>query len=100
MSRTSSSIRRAAATIAMAGAATFGAVALAPAASAAQPVAPVTPPAVDGSSYTVEHRSNGGPDSFLVTPHGRKAVFFCDAGKPNQRHGVCQADPESAPDRF
>ena len=97
MTRTPSTLRRTAATIALAGAATFGAVALAPAASAAQPA---TQPAVDGSSYTVEGNGNGGPEAFLVTPHGRKAVFFCDDDNPKQRHNVCQADPETAPDRF
>ena len=93
MTRSTSTVRRAAVTVALAGVTVFGTVALAPAASAAQP-------AVDGSSYTVPGNGNGGPDYFLVTEHGRKPIFFFDAAKPTKRHNVAQADPEIAPDRF
>ena len=97
MTRSTSTVRRTAATIALAGAAVFGSVALAPAASAAQTAAQ---PAVDGTSYTIPGNGNGGPDYFLVTEKGRKPIFFLDADKPNKRHNVAQADPETAPDRF
>ena len=97
MTRSTNTLRRTATTVALAGAAIFGTVALAPAASAAQPA---TPAAVDGSSYTVPGNGNGGPSYFLVTDNGRKPIFFCDADKPNKRQNNCQADPESAPDRF
>ena len=92
MFRTSSTIRRATLTVAMAGAATFGAVALAPAASAAQP-------AVDGSYYIIDGPNENGPEAFLVTDHGRTPVFFCDPAKPNKRHNVCQPDPTSGDSR-
>lgn len=88
MRRTSSIIRRATLTVAMAGAATFGAVALAPAASAAQD-------SVDGSAYIIEGPSDNGPVAFLVTDRGREAIFFCDPAKPMQRQNNCQADPTS-----
>lgn len=97
MTRSTSTLRRTAATVALAGAAVFGTVALAPAASAAQPVAE---PAVDGGSYTVPGNGKGGPAFFLVTDHGRKPIFFCEADKPNKRQNNCQADPEAASDRF
>ena len=96
MTRSTSSLRRTATTVALAGAAVFGTVALAPAASAAQSA----PPAVDGASYTVPGKSNGGPSWFLVTDHGRKPIFFCEDDKPNKRQNNCQADPVAAPDRF
>ena len=88
MFRTSSTIRRATLTVAMAGAATFGAVALAPAASAAQP-------AVDGPSYIIEGPNENGPVAFLVTDQGRKPIFYCDPAKPDKQQNNCQADPTS-----
>lgn len=97
MTRSTSTLRRTAATVALAGAAVLGTVALAPAASAAQPA---TPAVVDGGSYTVPGNGNGGPAWFLVTDQGRKPIFFCDADKPNKRQNNCQNDPEAAPDRF
>ena len=94
MIRTSSTLRRLTATIAMAGAATFGAVALAPAASAAQPD-------TDGSYYVIDGPNENGPAAFLVTDSGRSPVFYCDADKPRKRHNICQADPEApGADRF
>ncbi len=96
MTRATSTARRAALTFAMTGAVAFGAVALAPAASAAS--APV--PAVDGG-YTIVEKTNGnGPEAFLVTDKGRKPIFFCDAEKPNQRKNNCQADPTAGEGRF
>jgi hypothetical protein len=86
MRRTTGIIRRATLTVAMAGAATFGAVALAPAASAAQP-------SYDGPSYIVDGPSEKGPVAFLVTDQGRSPIFYCEADKPKKRHNVCQEDP-------
>ena len=93
MTRSTRSIRRATVTIALAGVAAFGTVALAPAASAAQSD-------VDGSSYTITGPGAGGPDYFLVTERGRKPIFFCEADQPNKRKNVCQEDPTTATDRF
>ena len=63
--------RRFALTLATAGIAVLGSVAVAPAASAA--------PAQSGFSHFVEGPGQGnGPDVFIVTDHGRVPVFFCD----------------------
>jgi hypothetical protein len=70
--------RRFALTLAVAGIAAMGSVAIAPAASAAEE-----------GSVTVEHREGNGPDAFIQGEHGRTPVFFCDADKPNQHHGKC-----------
>ncbi len=92
MIRTANIARRIPATLAMAGAVAFGAVALAPAASAATPAAAGA--SVDGS-YTVVDKSNGnGPEAFLITDRGREPVFFCEKDKEKKRHNKCQADPE------
>ena len=95
MIRTANLVRRTSATVAMAGAVAFGAVALAPAASAA------TADSVDGS-YEIVQKTNGkGPVAFLVDEYGNKTpVFFCDPEKPNQRHDVCQVDPTAGEGRF
>ena len=93
MIRTPSTLRRATATIALAGAATFGGVALAPAASAAQL-------SYDGSSYVIDGRNGNGPAAFLVIDQGRKPIFYCPNEKSNRVHKVCQADPVAAPDRL
>ena len=93
MIRTPRTLRRATATIALAGAATFGAVALAPAASAAQP-------SYDGPSYTVEGPNENGPVAFLVTEQGRKPIFYCPDERSNRLHTIYQPDPGAAPDRF
>ena len=96
MIRTTSTARRVTLTFAMAGTVAFGAVALAPAASAAQAAAP----AVDGG-YTVVEKTNGnGPVAFLITGKGKKPIFFCDEDKPNQRKNVCQDDPTTGEGRF
>ena len=99
MIRTTSIARRTSLTVAMAGAVAFGAVALAPAASAAS--AADEPGSVDGG-YTVVEKTNGnGPVAFLVDENGNKSpVFYCDDEKPNQRHNNCQADPNAGGGRF
>ena len=83
-------------TVAMAGAVAFGAVALAPAASAA-----TEGTEVDGS-YTIVEKTNGnGPVAFLVDEFGnRSPIFFCDPEKPNQRQDICQPDPSAGGGRF
>ena len=74
--------RRFALTLAVAGIAALGSVAIAPAASAA--------PVNDGPAYIIDGPGNGnGPDKFIVTDSGRIPVFFCDADKPNQHHNDC-----------
>ncbi|MCU1671624.1 MAG: hypothetical protein JWP40_4551 [Blastococcus sp.] len=74
--------RRFALTLAVAGIAALGSVAIAPAASAA--------PVNDGPAYIIEGPGNGnGPDKFIVTDSGRIPVFFCDAAKPTQHHNDC-----------
>ncbi len=98
MIRTANIARRIPATLAMAGAVAFGAVALAPAASAATPAAAGA--SVDGS-YTVVDKSNGnGPEAFLITENGKKPIFFCDADKPGKRHNNCQTDPTAGQGRY
>ncbi len=83
--------RRFALTLAVAGIAGLGSIAVAPAASAA-PVA--------GSGYTVVHNDGGnGPDAFLVLEHGVRPVFFCDLEKPQKQHNKCTV-PVTNPSRF
>lgn len=84
--------RRSTVTLAMAGVAAFGAVALAPAASAAQEV--------DGSYEIVDFGKGNGPDAFLVTDKNRKPIFFCDDDKPKKRHAICIPDPTAGGPRF
>lgn len=87
MTRTTltSSARRFALTLTVAGAAALGSVAIAPAASAAQ------------SDVVINDRGNG-PDAFVILEHGTMPVFECDADKPNQRHNNCI--DTSGPTRF
>jgi hypothetical protein len=94
MIRTANLARRTSITVVMAGAVAFGAVALAPAASAA------TSADVDGSYEIVEKTNGKGPAAFLITENGRTPIFFCDEDKPNKRHNNCQADPEGGDGRF
>ena len=89
MIRTLNLARRTSVTVAMAGAVAFGAVALAPAASAAAPAS------VDGSYEVVDKANGNGPAAFLITEDGKKPVFFCEDDKPKKRHNNCQADPEA-----
>ena len=88
-------VRRLAVTLAAAGIAALGSVAVAPAASAA--------PAQDGPAYIVEHGGNGngnGPDAFIVTDHGRKPVFFCHDGQPKGHEKKCAPGIEDGGPRF
>ena len=94
MIRTLNLARRTSVTVAMAGAVAFGAVALAPAASAA------TAASVDGSYEVVDKANGNGPVAFLITESGKKPVFFCDDDKPQKRHNNCQADPNGGDGRF
>jgi hypothetical protein len=63
--------RKFALTLAVAGIATMGSVALAPAASAA-------PLVQDGPGSVIEKLNGNGPDQFLILEHGRKPIFICD----------------------
>lgn len=82
MNSTTRSARRIAMTLAVAGVAAFGSVAVAPAAFAAD--------ATDGPAYVIDGPGNGhGPDKFIVDDNGRTPIFFCDADKPQQRHNNC-----------
>jgi hypothetical protein len=95
MIRTLNLARRTSVTVAMAGAVAFGAVALAPAASAD------TVDSVDGGYEIVEKTNGNGPVAFLVDENGdRTPIFFCDDDKPNQRHDNCQPDPLGGDGRF
>jgi hypothetical protein len=81
-STTTRSARRFALTLAVAGVAALGSVAVAPAAFAASNV--------DGPNYVIDGPDNGnGPDQFIVTDHGRIPVFFCDDSKPEKQHNNC-----------
>jgi hypothetical protein len=83
--------RRFALTLAVAGVAALGSVAVAPAASAAQ----------DAPGATVEHTAKGngnGPAAFIQLEHRRIPIFFCDAEKPNRHAGDCI--DLTAPTRF
>ncbi len=96
MNASLSTARRFGATLAIAGFAALGSVALAPAASAA----PV-PPAQDGPVSVIEGNGKGGPDKFIVLEDGsRIPVFYCDADKPNKRHNNCVIEPVPGGDRF
>lgn len=79
-STTTRSARRFALTLAVAGVAALGSVAVAPAAFAASNV--------DGPNYVIDGPGNG-PDKFIVTDHGRIPVFFCDDSNPNKQHNNC-----------
>ena len=80
-----SPIRRIGATLAIAGFAALGSVALAPAASA-------TTVEQDGPLSVIDGKGNGGPDMFVVFEDGsRVPVFYCDEDKPNKRHNNCEA---------
>ena len=80
--------RRFALTLAVAGIAAMGSVAIAPAASAAQ----------DGPDSVSVRSAGNGPDAFIEQEHGREPVFFCDEDKPNQHHDKCI--DLAAPTRF
>ena len=80
--------RRFGATLAIAGIAALGSVAVAPAASAAQTAA-----IEDGPATLIDNPDGHGPDAFIAFEHGRVAVFFCDEDKSNQRHNNCEPAP-------
>ena len=87
--------RRFALTLATAGIAVLGSVAIAPAASAA----PVQ--GQDGSFEIVVGPGKGnGPDAFIMTEHGRKPVFFCEADQPANRADTCVPGIEDGGTRF
>jgi hypothetical protein len=70
--------RRFALTLAVAGVAAMGSIAIAPAASAA-PTDPAAAQVVQDGPGTVIEKTNGnGPDQFLILEHGRKPIFICD----------------------
>ena len=84
MTTTFTPLRRLGASLAIAGFAALGSVALAPAASAAQDT-------VQDGPASVVHRSGGnGPDAFVVLEHGVKPVFFCDEDKPKKHSKKCE----------
>jgi hypothetical protein len=86
-------VRRLAVTLAAAGIAALGSVAVAPTASAA--------PVLDSPSYIVDGPGKGnGPDAFIVTDHGRKPVFFCDPEQPQAHKKTCVALVEDGGTRF
>ena len=85
--------RRFALTLAAAGIAALGSVAIAPAASAA--------PVQDGPSYVIDGPGvAGAPDAFIVKDKGRSPVFFCDEDKPNAHHNKCITTVEDGGTRF
>jgi hypothetical protein len=75
--------RRFALTLAVAGIAAMGSVAIAPAASAAPAVAE------DGPGTVVEQTNGNGPDQFIILEHGKQPIFFCDEDKPEKHHQHC-----------
>ena len=81
MNSTTRSASRIAMTLAVAGIAAFGSVAVAPAAFAAD--------ATDGPAYILDGMGNG-PDQFVVTATGRTPIFFCDDVTPG-KDGVMDA---------
>jgi hypothetical protein len=90
MTSSTRTARRFGLTLAVAGIAALGSVAIAPAASAA--------PVNDGPASIIDGPGNGnGPDKFIVTDSGRIPVFFCDADKPHKHHGDCISLSPTAP---
>ena len=86
-------MNRIATTLVTLGIAAVGSIALAPAASAA--------PVQDGPSYVIDGPGNGnGPDAFIVTEHGRTAIFFCDDEKPNKHANKCVPVGDEQSGRF
>ena len=74
--------RRFALTLAVAGIAAMGSVAIAPAASAA-------PVVQDGPGTVIEKTTGNGPDQFLLLEHGRKPIFLCNADEPKKHANKC-----------
>ena len=73
--------RRFALTLAVAGIAAMGSIAIAPAASATV--------VADAPGTVVQDTNGNGPDQFLILDHGRQPIFFCDEDKSNQHHKHC-----------
>ena len=69
--------RRFGLTLAVAGIAALGGIAVAPAASAAQ------------DSGVVLRDGNNGPDAFIELDHGKMPVFECDPVNMNKQHNNC-----------
>jgi hypothetical protein len=87
--------RRIAMTVAAAGIAALGSVALAPAASAE------TVPAGVATIIDAPGNANGnGPDFFIVIGNRHMPVFFCDLDKPEQRADICVPTGEGESGRF
>jgi hypothetical protein len=84
--------RKFALTLAVAGVAAMGSVALAPAASAAPAVVQ------DGPGTVIEKTTGNGPDQFLVGEHGRRPIFICDVEEPKKHAKKCI--DLTAPTRF
>ena len=86
--------RRFALTLAVAGIAGLGSIAVAPAASAA--------PAVeqDGPNSVVHNNGGNGPDAFLILEHGSKPVFFCDVQHVKKQHNNCTKPVTTSSPRF
>ena len=85
--------RRFALTLAVAGIAGLGSVVVAPAASAAPPVAQ------DGPHSIVNGNGNG-PDAFIVLEHGVKPVFMCDVKHGKKQHNNCTVPVTKTETRF
>jgi hypothetical protein len=68
--------RRFAVTLAVAGIAAMGSIAVAPVASAAE-------------EAPVSIEDSNGPDAFAEREHGRLPIFMCDEDKPNKQHNKC-----------
>jgi hypothetical protein len=83
--------RRFALTLAVAGIAAMGSVALAPAASA-------DPLVQDGPGTVIEKTNGNGPDQFLIGEHGRTPIFICDPEEPKKHAKKCI--DLTAPTRF
>ncbi|MDP9389943.1 MAG: hypothetical protein M3P89_00785 [Actinomycetota bacterium] len=84
--------RRFALTLAVAGIAGLGSIAVAPAASAADVEQ-------DGPSSVAHTNGGNGPDAFIVLEHGVKPVFFCEPAKPKKQHENC-TKPVTGNSRF
>ena len=80
--------RRFALTLAVAGIAGLGSVAVAPAALAT---------ATTDAGYTLVHTDRGnGPDAFLVRNHSVRPVFFCESEQPMKQHKNCTVVDKNA----
>jgi hypothetical protein len=89
MNTTIRTARRFGATLAIAGIAAFGSVAVAPAASAAQPVT-----VQDGPDKVIDRSGDHGPDAFIELEHGRVPVFFCEVGDSKDDKGKAKDEKD------